>query len=146
MTNVSSRRYLADRELLMYTRFASIPTRDGNVTTLSQGWAWAIVTSDPMRQALAAQFIEWLMEPENSVEWNLAAGHLPTRRAAFEFLGTEDSYYPFLSKQLEGARPRLAGAVYSEVSRVLQQAVEKVIAGEASPQEATKAAIESIGK
>jgi multiple sugar transport system substrate-binding protein len=146
MTNVSSRRYLADRDLLMYTRFASIPTRDGNVTTLSQGWAWAIVTSDPTRQALAAQLIEWLMEPENSVEWNLAAGHLPTRKAAFEVLGTEDSYYPFLSKQLEGARPRMAGVVYSEVSRVLQQGVEKVMTGQATPQEAAKAVIESIGK
>ena len=27
------------------------------------GWAWAIVTSDPARQALAAQLIEWL-EPD----------------------------------------------------------------------------------
>jgi len=146
MTNVSSRRYLADRELLMYTRFAPIPTRDGNVATLSQGWAWAIVTSDPTRQALAVQLIEWLMEPENSVEWNLAAGHLPTRKAAFEVLGTEDSYYPFLRKQLEGARPRLAGVVYSEVARVLQQGVEKVMTGQAAPQEAAKTVIESIGK
>jgi ABC-type glycerol-3-phosphate transport system substrate-binding protein len=146
MTNVSSRRYLADRELLMYTRFAPIPTRDGNLATLSQGWAWAIVTSDPTRQALAVQLIEWLMEPENSVEWNLAAGHLPTRKAAFEVLGTEDSYYPFLRKQLEGARPRLAGVVYSEVARVLQQGVEKVMTGQAAPQEAAKTVIESIGK
>jgi len=146
MTNVSSRRYLADRNLLMYTRFASIPTRDGNATTLSQGWAWAIVTSDPVRQALAADLIEWLMEPENSTQWNLAAGHLPTRRAAFEVLGTEDSYYPFLSKQLEGARPRLARAVYSEVARVLQQGVKKVMTGEATPQEAARVIIESIAK
>jgi ABC-type glycerol-3-phosphate transport system substrate-binding protein len=146
MTNVSSGRYLADRKLLMYTRFASIPTRDGKVATLSQGWAWAIVTSDPTRQALAVQLIEWLMEPENSAQWNLAAGHLPTRRAAFEVLGTEDSYYPFLSKQLEGAHPRLARAVYSEVARVLQQGVERVMTGEATPQEAAKAVMESIAK
>jgi multiple sugar transport system substrate-binding protein len=146
MTNVSSRRYLADRGLLMYTHFAPIPTRDGNVTTLSQGWAWAIVTSDPTRQALAAQLIEWLMEPENSGEWNLAAGHLPTRKAAFELLGTEDSYYPFLSKQLEEAYPRPAGAIYSNMARVLQQGVEKVMTGEATPQEAAKSAIESIEK
>jgi multiple sugar transport system substrate-binding protein len=146
MTNVNSGLYLADRELLMYTQFASIPTRDGNVATLSQGWAWAIVTSDPTRQALAVQLIEWLMEPENSAEWNLAAGHLPTRRAAFEVLGTEDSYYPFLSKQLEGAHPRPAGAIYSNVARVLQQGVEKVMTGEATPREAAKALIESIGK
>jgi multiple sugar transport system substrate-binding protein len=146
MTNVSSRRYFADRELLMYTQFASIPTRDGNVTTLSQGWAWAIVTLDPARQALAAQLIEWLMEPENSAEWNLAAGHLPTRKAAFEVLGPEDSYYPFLSKQLEGALPRPAGAVYSNVARVLQQGVERIMTGETTPQEAAKTAIESITK
>ena len=146
MTNVSSRLYLADRKLLMYTRFASIPTRDGNAATLSQGWAWAIVTSDPVRQALAAQLIEWLMGPENSAEWNLAAGHLPTRKAAFEVLGTDDSYYPFLSKQLEGAHPRPAGVVYSEVTRVLQQGVEKVMTGEATPQEAAKTITESIAK
>jgi ABC-type glycerol-3-phosphate transport system substrate-binding protein len=146
MTNVSSGRYLADRKLLMYTRFASIPTRNGNVTTLSQGWAWAIVTADPVRQALAAQLIEWLMEPENSAQWNLAAGHLPTRRAAFEVLGTEDSYYPFLRKQLEGAYPMLEGAAYSEVARALQQGIEKVMTGGATPQEATKAIIESVMK
>jgi len=146
MTNVNSGLYLADRELLMYTRFASIPTRDGNVATLSQGWAWAIVTSDPTRQALAVQLIEWLMDPKNSAEWNLAAGHLPTRRAAFEVLGSEDSYYPFLSKQLEGARPMPAGAIYSNVARVLQQGVEKVMTGEATTQEAAKAVIESIAK
>ncbi len=146
MTNVSSRRYLADRDLLMYTHFSSIPTRDGNVATLSQGWAWAIVTSDPARQALAAQLIEWLMEPENSAEWNLAAGHLPTRRAAFKVLGTEDAYYPFLSKQLEGAHPGPAGAVYSNVARVLQQSVEKVMTGEVTPPEAAKMAIDSIVK
>ncbi len=146
MTNVSSSRYLADRKLLMYTRFASIPTRDGNVATLSQGWAWAVVTSDPTRRALAAQLIEWLMEPANSVQWNLAAGHLPTRRAAFEVLGTEDSYYPFLRQQLEGAHPKLTGAVYSEIARVLQQGVEKVLTEQATPQEAAKAVIESIGK
>lgn len=146
MSHVSSRRYLADRKLLMYTRFASIPTRDGKVTTLSQGWAWAIVTTDPVQQTLAARLIEWLMEPANSVQWNLAAGHLPTRRAAFEILGTEDSYYPFLRKQLEGARPRRAGVVYSEVSRVLQQGVEKVMTDEATPQEAAKAVIESVAK
>jgi multiple sugar transport system substrate-binding protein len=146
MTNVSSRLYLVDRELLMYTQFASISTRDGNATTLSQGWAWAIVTSDRARQVLAVQLIEWLMEPKNSAEWNLAARHLPTRRAAFEALGSEDSYYPFLSKQLEGAHPRPAGAIYSNVARVLQQGVEKVMTGEATTQEAAKAVIESMGK
>ncbi|MEA3460032.1 MAG: extracellular solute-binding protein, partial [Chloroflexota bacterium] len=59
MSDVSSRRYLADRELLKDTNFATIPTRDGNVATLSHSWALAVVTEDPARQAIAAQVVEW---------------------------------------------------------------------------------------
>jgi hypothetical protein len=40
----------------------------------------------------------------------------------------------------------MEGAAYSEVARALQQGVEKVLTGGATPQEATKAVIESSMK
>ena len=136
LSNVSSARYLADRALLKNTAFAAIPTRDGNVATLSKGWALAIVTEDSSRQAAAAQLIEWLLEPENNADWNLAAGHLPARQAAFDHLGTEDQYFPFVRQQLANVYPRPIAAAYDKMGRALQRAVQDVLQGEVSPQEA----------
>jgi multiple sugar transport system substrate-binding protein len=144
MSNVSSDKYLADRGLLKNTAFAAIPTRDGNTATLSKGWAWAIVTEDPSRQAAAAQLIEWLLEPENNANWNRAAGHLPTRQAAFDHLGTEDQYFPFARQLLESVYPRPMAAAYDKMSRALQKAVQDVLQGEASPEEAAAAIMTAI--
>jgi multiple sugar transport system substrate-binding protein len=141
LSNVSSARYLADRGLLKNTAFAAIPTRDGNVVTLSKGWALAIVTKDSSRQAVAAQFIEWLLEPENNANWNLAAGHLPTRQAAFDHLGTEDQYFPFARQQLANVYPRPTDPAYEKIGRALQGAVQDVLQGEVSPEEAAETVI-----
>jgi ABC-type glycerol-3-phosphate transport system substrate-binding protein len=138
MSNVSSARYLADREILKNTSFAAIPTRDGNIGTLSKGWALAIVTEDPIRQAVAGQFIEWLLEPERNAGWNLAAGHLPTRRTAFDHLATTDPYFPFARQQLEHVYPRPMTSAYEKIGRALQKAVQDVLTGEVSPEEAAE--------
>ena len=139
LSNVSSDKYLADRGLLKNTAFAAIPTRDGNAVTLSTGWALAIVTEDSSRQTAAGQLIEWLLEPENNAGWNLAAGHLPTRQAAFEHLGTEDQYFPFVRQQLANVYPRPMAAAYDKMGRALQRAVQDVLQGEVSPEEAAEA-------
>jgi multiple sugar transport system substrate-binding protein len=136
MSNVSSARYLADRGLLKNTAFAAIPTRDGNVVTLSKGWALSIVTEDSSQQAAATQLIEWLLEPANNADWNLAAGHLPTRQTAFDHLVTEDEYFPFVRQQLANVYPRPVAPDYEKIGRALQRAVQDVLQGEASPEEA----------
>jgi len=141
LSNVSSDRYLADRGLLKNTAFAAIPTRDGNVVTLSKGWALAIVTEDSSRQAIVAQLIEWLLEPENNANWNLAAGHLPTSQAAFEHLDAADQYFPFVRRQLENVSPRPVDPAYDKIGRALQRAVQDVLQGEVSPEEAAEAII-----
>lgn len=146
MSNVSSDKYLADRGLLKNTSFAAIPTRDGNVATLSKGWALVIVTEDSNRQAIAVQLIEWLLEPENNANWNLAAGHLPTRRAAFDHLGTADPYFSFAQRQLENVYPRPVSPAYEEIGRALQKAVQDVLEGEVSPQEAANATMTAFEK
>jgi ABC-type glycerol-3-phosphate transport system substrate-binding protein len=141
LSNISSARYLGDRGLLKNTAFAAIPTRDGNVVTLSRGWALAMVTEDSGRQAAAAQLIEWLLSPENNANWNRAAGHLPTRQAAFDHLGTEDQYFPFARQLLANVYPRPTAAAYDKVGRALQRAVQDVLQGEVFPSEAAETVI-----
>ena len=111
---------------------------------MSKGWALAIVTEDPARQAVATQFIEWLLEPENNADWNLAAGHLPTRQAAFDHLGTADPYFPFVRQQLENVYPRPTAPAYEKIGRALQKAIQDVLEGKASPQEAADAVVTAV--
>ncbi len=144
MAHVGSRRYMADKGVLKNTAFAPIPTRDGAVVTIAQGWAWAVTTKDPARRDLAVQLIEWLLEPENSAAWSRAAGHLPTRRAAFEVWGTRDPYIAFLKGQLEAAHVRPSGPGWDEILAALQKAVRDVLTGQASPKEAAASALAAL--
>ncbi len=146
MSNVDSHRYLLDREMLENTSFAPIPTRDGNAVTMSRGWSLAIVTTDPVRQALAAELIERLMSPGNNVAWNQAVGHLPTRRSSLERLDAVDGYIPFLKEQMEAARFRPSLPTYEAIAKALQRAVQNVLLGKSSPSEAASEVIATLEK
>lgn len=143
-SNVNSARYLSDRHILLSTGFAPIPTRDGKPVTINRGWALAVVTKDPDRQATAASLLEWLLNPANNAAWNQAAGHLPTRRSAFEYLDQADAYVTFVYRRLENARPYPSDPGYEQMSRALQQAVQNVLSGQATPEEAAAAVINAI--
>lgn len=145
MSNALASRYLAERALLRDTGFAPLPSRDGRVATVTRGWALAIVTTDPARQKAAARFIEWLLLPEHNAAWTQAAGRLPARRSALAVWGTEDDYYIFLRWQLESAAFRPGGSSYMDTGTRLQRAVSDVLAGQATPDEAVKKALEPIG-
>ncbi len=58
---------------------APIPTPDGIPFTLATGWAWAMASTDPSRQALSAQLAEFLTTSDFLAEWSQAAGYLPPR-------------------------------------------------------------------
>ncbi len=146
MSNVNFSRYLANRASLERAAFAPIPTRDGVVATVSQGWALALVTTDPDRQALAAQFIEWLLSAENNAAWSQAVGYLPTRRAALEYLDASDEYLLFATELLEAAHPRPSTPAYDPAAKAIQRAVQNVLLGEISPSEAAAEVVLAVKK
>jgi ABC-type glycerol-3-phosphate transport system substrate-binding protein len=84
------------------------------------------------------------MDPEAIAQWNRAAGYLPTRQSALSFWDEDDGYTPFVEQQLleAQARPRLSN--YTQVAAALQQAVEGVLTGEASPEEAAAQAMMDV--
>jgi ABC-type glycerol-3-phosphate transport system substrate-binding protein len=83
-----------------------------------------------------------LMAPETLASWNLAAGYLPTRQSALSHWDETDSYTPFIQQQLLEARIRPRLPNYTQVAAALQQAVEAVLTGAATPEEAAAQAIE----
>jgi ABC-type glycerol-3-phosphate transport system substrate-binding protein len=142
LTHVSAHDYLVDRDQLPSTAMAPIPAINGPGAPISRGWALALIASDPTRQSLAVEFMTQLMSPQTNADWNKAAGYLPTRQAALALWDEEDSYTRFTSQQLETAQPRPRLENYTQVAAALQEAVEAIISGSATPEEAAAQAID----
>jgi ABC-type glycerol-3-phosphate transport system substrate-binding protein len=137
---VSARRYLAEREALRGSGYAAAPGWAGPAAPIADGWALAIVTTDPERQRAAAALIAWLMRPENSAAWAQAAGWLPTHPAALSAMRST-TYHQFLDSQLRVAISPPIGPDYVEVVGHIQRAIASVLQGEVAPAEAAQQAV-----
>lgn len=136
MAQVSARRYLAERSQVVFAMPAPVPSIAGPAAPISRGWALVLITPDPARQAAAARFMEIWLSPDVNAYWNQAAGTLPTLQASLTYWDPSDAYTAFLHEQLLAARPRPSVPGYSQVSAALQRAVEAVLTGEKTPEEA----------
>jgi multiple sugar transport system substrate-binding protein len=143
MAHVTAHRFLLDRGTALAAAPAPIPTIQGRGSPISHGWALALVTGDPGRQAAAVGFMTQWLSPQTNASWNLAAAYLPTRQAALANWDPEDSYTQFLGQQLEAARPRPVVNNYARAAAALQSAVEEILTGAATPEEAAARAIAS---
>lgn len=143
MANVSSWRYLASREGFRKSSFAAVPTRTGVSTTIADMWAYVLVTDDPHRQKAAWSLIRWLVDPQHLGPWALSAHRLPTRLSALPDT-SEDEYLKFVTNLLLRAQVRPRNPYYDKAGRALQQAVEAVVTGSASPEEAAARAVASL--
>ncbi|MBK8432613.1 MAG: extracellular solute-binding protein [Chloroflexi bacterium] len=85
--------------------FAAVPGLGGPLPPRVSGWAWAISTADPARQALAAELITWLVNPPNHAEWSQQSLRLPSRYASFAEWPHTDPYIAFLETELERSLP-----------------------------------------
>lgn len=143
MTQVSAHQYLGERDRVPSSAAAPVPAINGPAVGINRGWALALVTTDPVRQSAAEAFMTQLMDPETNAAWGRANDYLPTRQAALVHWDTGDSYTPFIHQQLQMARPRPAIPNYARTGAALQQAVEDVLTGVATPEEAAARAIEN---
>lgn len=148
LTHVSAHRYLTDQKQVSSSAVAPIPAIDGAGAPISRGWVLALVTSEPIRQSLAVEFMTQLMSPDTNAAWNEAAHYLPTRQEALagrdETADAEDSYTRFARQQLQIAQPRPRFPNYTQVAAALQKAVQDIISGSATPEEVAAQTIESI--
>ena len=142
-TQVSAHQYLAERHRAQNSAPAPIPAINGPAAPLNRGWVLSLVTPDPVRQSAAAEFMSQLMAPETNAAWNQSTNYLPTRQAALALWDPEDSYGPFIHQQLQAARPRPAIPNYARTAAAMQQAVEDVLTGVATPDEAAAQAVEN---
>ena len=143
MAQTDAHHYLSDRERTPNSAAAAIPGINGAAPPISGGWALPLVTVEPARQSAAVEFMTLIMSPETNAAWNRAARLLPTRQAALGLWDPGGSYAPFVHQQLQIARPRPVVPNYATIADALQQAVEDVLGGAATPEEAADRAIET---
>ena len=146
LTQISVSQYLTDRELLNSSMYAPIPvqTEENIPVAITNGWALVLVTDDPARQKAALNLIEWFLSTNKNATWNNINKSIPSRDTAYQQLAGDDPYWEFLTEQLNTARPHPGFAGYDQIGRILQQAVQQVISGEATPEEATATAIDAL--
>jgi ABC-type glycerol-3-phosphate transport system substrate-binding protein len=148
IAQISMSQYLADRELLQRTSFARLPVQkeeDPSVLII-HGWALVLVADDVERQKAALSLIEAFMSTSNNATWNSINNSFPTRDTAYQQLAGDDPYWAFLAEQLNTAQPQPGFVNYDQIGRIMQQAVQQVISGEATPEQATATAIDALAK
>jgi ABC-type glycerol-3-phosphate transport system substrate-binding protein len=136
VANLSASRYLSVETRLPSLQVGDLPTLIQPGRSLGRGWAYAVVTKDPRRQAAAARLLQQLLSPQNNGAWTRAAGVLPGRAAALAQWDQTDPYTAFASKQLALARPLPSATLRNVVGPVLRKAIEDVLADHATPTEA----------
>jgi ABC-type glycerol-3-phosphate transport system substrate-binding protein len=148
LAQISVRQYLMDRETLSNTDFAPLPVHDRTNTPVPvmHGWVLALTTSDVGRQDAALRLIETFLSTANNAEWNRINRSIPVRDTAYQQLAGDDPYWLFLTNQLNTARPEPQFPQYDQIGRIMQQAVEQVIRGEATADEATQTAIDALAQ
>lgn len=119
---------------------AQMPTQNGEepgLTTLAGGWGWTIPTHARDRE-LSFELIKELCTLESLVYRNKSGANLTTRKdvAKNEEYRTYSPTVGFFTDIFEAAYYRPAFAVYPEVSSALQDAMDTVMVGDKTPEQA----------
>jgi ABC-type glycerol-3-phosphate transport system substrate-binding protein len=120
-----------------------LPTPEGAKFSLATGWAWAVATSDQLRQKKAAELMVWLSDPQFLSEWAQAQGVLPPAGAAI------DLWPSSVKKRLAaGVSENALAFPDDEISAfagpILSKAARRVLVEGMSPADAAQEAAKAI--
>lgn len=142
MTAVGASRYWVEADQTMAA--ALIPTKDGRAISIGRGWVLGMVTEVPARQDLAILLIDWLTASDHNALWTRATGYLPATRSALRLWDVSEDDRAVLHDLLEAAVPPPRPVVMEAVAPPMQQALESVLRGQATPEEAAASAVERL--
>ena len=123
-----------------------IPTVDANASSILNGWLWILVTPDRNRQALAARFIEWMMEPAFHADFARALYHLPSQPAILSDSLPPDTDVNFFAQLLASSVLPLPEGEAGPAPRLMQEALKHVLHGDATASQATQDALSQLAE
>ena len=148
VAQISVSQFQTDRELLRNTSFGPLPRAEASLTPVAvmHGWVLVLVVNDVRHQQAGLQLMEFFLATRQNATWNQINKSIPIRDTAYQQLAGDDPYWDFLTEQLNTARPEPRFPEYDRVGRILQQSVEQVLRGEATPQEAATTAKDALAQ
>jgi len=136
LCSATSYQYLRDRDRIRRTRYAPQASFEGPAPALATSRAWVIVTPDATRQEVAALFISHCLLPAPAATWLSESHRLPTMRSPLPLLIDDEEERAFWDSQLEGALPAPDADLQARVRPIVEQALQDVLEGAATPEQA----------
>jgi ABC-type glycerol-3-phosphate transport system substrate-binding protein len=90
------------------------------------------------------QLVDWLTASDHNALWTQAAGYLPVTRSALRLWEVSEDERTVLRGLLEAAMPPPRPVVMDAIGPPMQQALESLLNGRATPEEAAASAIEGV--
>ena len=136
---------------------APVPGIPGKVPEGSPGVytrsLWIMSARPEAERDGAWKFIKWLMEPEQQAEWFAGSGYLPVRNSAYDLPAARDVMARYPQFQLPAdlfAKTATTTAAlgpllgpFQQVRDAIKNAIESMVSGSASPDEAMAAAVKA---
>ncbi|MBE9525322.1 MAG: extracellular solute-binding protein [Chloroflexi bacterium] len=122
---------------------ARLPTPDGSAFTNATGWAWALASLDPDRQAVSAELAEFLSVGDYASEWAAAAGYLPLRPSGLR-VWENTPINGLLGQICSSAALMPPTDIILSLGPVLQGSALEVIKEQSDPAAAAQAAVDSL--
>jgi ABC-type glycerol-3-phosphate transport system substrate-binding protein len=120
-----------------------LPTKGGAGVCFAQTWSWAIVTQDPELRSISAELVGWLEEPSFLGSWTSALGMLPPNRSTLdEWPGGLQR--TIATRIVSVSRPVPPDEILATFGPPLQAAVDSVLNGGATPEQAAQAAAQAV--
>ncbi|HEY88812.1 MAG TPA: ABC transporter substrate-binding protein [Thermoflexia bacterium] len=111
---------------------------------------WLTADHPDQEMQAAKDFVIWFTNTENAIRWHKATGYFPIRKSAVDVLKIENwfelnpayqaAFDQLLDTKVNRATQGALIGAFPEVRTIIEQAVEKVLAGEATVDEALAAA------
>lgn len=106
-------------------------------------WSWAIVPHDPAREALAAELLEWLSDPEFLGPWTDALDLLPPSAPALA-AWPDGSKASIASRLVTNAQAKPADEILDILGPPLQDAIAQILLNLATAEQSAAAVIADL--
>ncbi|WP_432888898.1 ABC transporter substrate-binding protein [Kribbella sp. CA-245084] len=128
-----------------------LPSYSGKPLTISGPDTWTVFDNGKAKVKAATEFVAWLAEPAQDIQWDMKGGSLPITKATAELPqwkkhSTETNGLDVFVKALDTAKVRPTITTYPQISQHLGEAIASVLLGKASPDDALKQAVDQCNQ
>lgn len=125
---------------------APIPSETGDPISFMNGWMWVMITQNASEQAIALDYLSWMMNAERQSDVGQSVLMLPSRESALELgLANNMPTEPYIAL-LDNALMPLTDNEIGTVGRLIQTNFASILTLENSAEDAIQSIITSIGE